>query len=117
MYSQIHTHTRARAHTQTETERNTYIEGADQRFGKSGAVPYVFSTQEAFADVSFIMPLTCFLDPRMQALLAALPDERDGSTAARRRHLPSPGARGAANVVGDREQQVLRLRRRGVSAT
>jgi hypothetical protein len=54
--------------------------GADGRFGKSGAVPYVFSTQEAFADVSFIMPMGCFLEPKMQALLAALPDARDGGT-------------------------------------
>ena len=58
----------------------TYIEGGDRSFGKSGAVPYVFSTQDAFADVSFIMPLRCFLDPSMQALLAALPDERDSRT-------------------------------------
>jgi len=54
--------------------------GADRKFGKSGAVPYIFSTQEAFADVSFIMPIQCYVDARMQALLAALPDERDDST-------------------------------------
>jgi len=54
--------------------------GADKRFGKSGAVPYVFSTQEAYADISFIMPMSCYVDARMQRLLAALPDERDPHT-------------------------------------
>jgi len=54
--------------------------GADARFGKSGAVPYIFSSQEAFATVSFIMPMGCYIQPPMQALLAALPDERDVST-------------------------------------
>ena len=54
--------------------------GADKRFGKSGAIPYLFSSQEAFATVSFIMPIECYSDERMQALLAALPDERDSTT-------------------------------------
>lgn len=54
--------------------------GADDRFGKSGAVPYVFSTQEAYADISFVMPMACYVDERMQELLAALPDERDPHT-------------------------------------
>ena len=54
--------------------------GGDARFGSSGAVPYVFSTQEAFATVSFIMPLACYVQPHMRALLAALPARRDPRT-------------------------------------
>lgn len=54
--------------------------GADNKYGKSGAVPYVFSTQEAYADISFIMPMSCYEDERMLRLLAALPDERDPHT-------------------------------------
>jgi len=54
--------------------------GADGKFGSSGAVPYIFSTQEAFADVSFIMPLACYKQPRMRELLAALPEFRDNAT-------------------------------------
>jgi len=54
--------------------------GGDSKFGSSGAVPYIFSTQEAFATVSFIMPLQCYVQPRMKALLDALPSARDNST-------------------------------------
>lgn len=54
--------------------------GADKKFGSSGAVPYIFSTQEAYADVSFIMPLECYQLPKMRTLLAAVPDFRDNST-------------------------------------
>ena len=43
------------------------IGGSDKRFGKSGAVPYIFSSQEAFATVSFIMPLACYRNPAMKA--------------------------------------------------
>lgn len=54
--------------------------GSDKKFGSSGAVPYIFSSQEAFATVSFIMPLACYRDPRMLALLAAVPEHRDNTT-------------------------------------
>ena len=57
--------------------------GSDARFGKSGVIPYVFSSAEAFADVSFIMPLACYKDARMKALLAA-PRTRVGFERSRR---------------------------------
>ena len=56
------------------------IGGSDKQFGKSGAVPYIFSSQEAFATVSFIMPIECYRKPAMKALLAAVPDHRDNTT-------------------------------------
>ena len=54
--------------------------GSDARFGKSGVIPYIYSTQEAFADVSFILPLTCYREPALRAALAALPERRDPAT-------------------------------------
>jgi len=54
--------------------------GGDKRFGSSGAVPYIFSTQEAFATYSAIMPMACYRDTRMLAALAAVPDARDNTT-------------------------------------
>ena len=54
--------------------------GSDKRFGKSGVIPYIYSSQEAFSDVSFIMPLACYKDPRMISLLREVPDDRDNAT-------------------------------------
>ena len=59
---------------------STAAGGADARFGSSGAIPYLFSSQEAFATVSFIMPIGCYKLPRMRALLAAVPEHRDNAT-------------------------------------
>eukprot|EP01051_Picozoa_sp_SAG22_P013112 SAG22_NODE_1435_length_4424_cov_4.592695_1_plen_596_part_10 len=54
--------------------------GADPRFGASGEIPYVYSTQEAFATVAFIMPIGCFRLPAMKVLLATVPEHRDNTT-------------------------------------
>jgi len=54
--------------------------GADAKFGLSGTIPYYYSSQEAFGTVSFLMPRSCFLEPKMKALLAAEPDHRDNTT-------------------------------------
>ena len=54
--------------------------GSDLAFGKSGDLPYAVSSQNAFATVSFLMPMSCYEDPRMVALLADVPEHRDNTT-------------------------------------
>ena len=54
--------------------------GSDLVFGKSGELPYELSSQNAFATVSFLMPMGCYEDPRMVALLADAPNHRDNMT-------------------------------------
>ena len=54
--------------------------GADAKFGESGDLPYLASSQDAYATVSTLVPLTCYEQDAFQELLAAEPDHRDPTT-------------------------------------
>jgi hypothetical protein len=56
------------------------VEGGGGKFGTSGEMPYVVSSNLAYSTVSFTVPLSCYTSSRVQSLLTQLPTHRDNST-------------------------------------
>jgi hypothetical protein len=65
---------------ETFTPSVSQSQGADAKFGVSGELPYLFSSQDAYSTVTFEVPMSCYKSDAVRALLVALPSKRDPHT-------------------------------------